>query len=168
MPSGLVRFQETGQFHFVTFSCYLRRPFLETSGSKDVVERVLEATRRERGLCIAAYVLMQEHVHLLCNEPSVGSLAGFLQVLKQLSARELKSAEIKQFWHRRYYDFNVSSNEKCAEKMEYIHRNPVKRGLVDRPEDYRWSSFRHCALGERGVVEIESEWTARRRERAGT
>jgi putative transposase len=41
-----------------------------------------------------------------------------------------------------------------------MHRNPVKRGLVERPEDWDWSSFRHYATGERGIVEIESFWTA--------
>jgi hypothetical protein len=54
-----------------------------------------------------------------------------------------------------------------VEKLRYIHRNPVKRELVARPEDWRWSSFRHYALGETGVVEIESQWTARKREWTG-
>jgi len=71
------------------------------------------------------------------------------------------------FWQARYYDFNVWSEATFVEKLRYIHRNPVKRGLVARPEDYRWSSFRHYANGEMGVVEIESQWTARKRERAG-
>jgi hypothetical protein len=44
---------------------------------------------------------------------------------------------------------------------------PVKRGLVERPEDWRWSSFRHYATGEEGIVEIESPWTAQKRERMG-
>jgi putative transposase len=52
-------------------------------------------------------------------------------------------------------------------KLHYIHRNPVRRGLVERPEDWEWSSFRHYATGDEGVVEIESEWTARRREQMG-
>jgi len=47
--------------------------------------------------------------------------------------------------------------------MRYIHRNPVKRGLVASPGDYLWSSFNHYATGLRGVVEIESEWTASQR-----
>ena len=53
------------------------------------------------------------------------------------------------------------------EKLRYIHRNPVRRGLVDKPEDWPWSSFRHYAAGVEGAVEIESEWTARRRELMG-
>ena len=67
----------------------------------------------------------------------------------------------------RYYDFNVWSEEKRVEKLRYIHRNPVKRGLVERPEDWLWSSFHHYLTGEEGVVEIESHWTATRREAQG-
>ena len=52
------------------------------------------------------------------------------------------------------------------EKLRYIHRNPVKRGLCECPEDWEWSSFRHYTTGLEGRVEIESEWTAKTRERA--
>jgi putative transposase len=166
MPTGLKRFQQTRHFHFVTFSCYQRQPFLRTPEAKDTVERFLEQTRQQQGLLIAAYVLMPEHVHLLANEPAQATLATFLQIFKQLTARELKSPDQKQFWQSRYYDFNVSSEEKYVEKLQYIHRNPVKRGLVVKPEDYRWSSFNHYATGEIGPVEIESEHTARRRGQA--
>ncbi len=58
------------------------------------------------------------------------------------------------FWQRRYYDFNVWSKKKLDEKMHYIHQNPVRRGLVAQPEDWKWSSFRHIATGEDSVVEI--------------
>jgi hypothetical protein len=47
-----------------------------------------------------------------------------------------------------------------VEKLRYIHRNPIKRGLVAKPEDWQWSSYRHYQTGMRGTVEIESEWTA--------
>lgn len=46
--------------------------------------------------------------------------------------------------------------------------NPVKRGLVEKREDWRWSSFRHYAFMEKGTVEIESEWEVRKKERTGT
>jgi putative transposase len=166
MPAGLRRYQQTQNFHFITFSCYRRRPFLETDAAKDTTERLLEEVRRRQGLSLAAYVLMPEHVHLLTDEPARDTLAIFLQIFKQLTSRELKPSGEKQLWQRRYYDFNVHSEEKRVEKIRYIHRNPVTRGLVTHPEEYRWSSFNHYATGEVGTVEIESEWTARRRERA--
>ncbi len=68
----------------------------------------------------------------------------------------------------RHYDFNVWTDDKRVEKLRYIHRNPVKRGLVERPEEWPWSRFRHYASGIEGTVEIESQWTARKREQLGT
>ena len=67
----------------------------------------------------------------------------------------------------RYYDFNLWSEMKFVEKLRSIHRNPEQRGLVTRPEDWRWSSFRHDATEETGVVEIESQSTARGRKQLG-
>jgi REP-associated tyrosine transposase len=67
----------------------------------------------------------------------------------------------------RYYDFNVWSECRGVEKLRYLHRNPVKRGLVVSPEEWAWSSLRHYVTGEESVVEIESQWTGRRRERLG-
>jgi putative transposase len=165
MPKGLTRYQKTGNFHFITFSCYRRQLFLQTDTAKNTIQTILEQTRKQQGLCIAAYVIMPEHIHLLTDEPSTGTASSFLQIFKQLTSRELKSINQKQFWQRRYYDFNVHSREKLTEKIRYIHRNPVTRGLVSKPEDYRWSSFTHYATGEPGPIEIESEWTAHRRER---
>jgi hypothetical protein len=71
------------------------------------------------------------------------------------------------FWEPRYYDFNLWSEAKRVENLRYVHRNPVKRGLAVRPEDWKWSSFAHYATGVDGAVEIESQWTARRREQMG-
>ncbi len=64
------------------------------------------------------------------------------------------------------HDFNIRDYAQFVEKLRYIHRNPVQRGLCERPQDWEWSSFRHYATGREGSVEIESEWTARARERA--
>ncbi len=110
---------------------------------------------------------MPEHVHLLLSEPEDGTLATALQALKQSVSRTLALRSPKPFWQARYYDFNVWTAKKETEKLKYLHRNPVARGLVPRPEDWQWSSFRHYATGVEGTVEIESEWTARRREQSG-
>ncbi len=164
MPTLLVRIQKAHQFHFITFSCYQRLPLLARSRAYQVFELQLEKVRKRCAFVVAGYVLMPEHVHLLVNEPQVSSLAIALQVLKQQTSRQLKRADEVQFWQRRYYDFNVWNPKKTTEKLRYMHRNPVKRGLVAKPQDWMWSSFRHYATGLEGTVEIESEWTARRRE----
>jgi len=105
-----------------------------------------------------------EHVHLLLSEPRRGTLAEAIKSLKQGVSRRL-IGETEHFWLKRYYDFNVRYYDQFLEKLRYIHRNPVKRGLCESPEDWEWSSFRHYATGLEGRVEIESEWTARNRER---
>ncbi|PSH03635.1 MAG: transposase [Acidobacteria bacterium] len=168
MPWSLKRYQQAGHLHFVTFSCYKRAALLNTPLAREVFEQTLERVRTWYGLFVTGYVVMPEHVHLLISEPERASLAVALQMLKQVVARKLGTRNVAQpFWQRRYYDFNVWSDEKRIEKLRYLHRNPVTRGLVEKPEDWKWSSFRHYAFGEVGVVEIESEWTARKRERMG-
>jgi putative transposase len=164
MAKGLVRHQKTGEFHFLTFSCYRRLPLLGTDAAYSAFEQELETVRLRYGFVVAGYVLMPEHVHLLVGEPRTASLAVALQVLKQQTSRKLKKPGAAQFWQRRYYDFNVWTEEKTVEKLNYMHLNPVQRSLVAMPEEWRWSSFRHHATGEQGTVEIESHWTAHRRE----
>ena len=91
---------------------------------------------------------MPEHVHLFVNESERSTLAQAIKSLKQGVARRVARRVEDSFWQARNYDFNVWSEKKFVEKLRYIHRNPVKRGLVARPADWRWSSFRHYALGE--------------------
>ena len=160
MTTGLVRYQQAGDLHFITFSCYGRKPYLASFAAKELFEASLEKMRRKYGFAVLGYVVMPEHVYLLVNEPARCSLARALQALKLSVSVQQRE---RPFWLRRYYDFNVHSAEKITEKLRYLHRNPVERGLVERPEDWQWSSFRHYATGVEGTVEIESFWTAAKR-----
>ena len=164
MPRGLVRRQTRGDFHFVTFSCAGRKPYLRTAFGRDLFERSLETMRVRYRFYVAGYVVMPEHVHLLLSEPETVVLGTALQALKLSVA--VQSVQ-RPFWLARYHDFNVFSEAKRAEKIHYMHENPVNRALVSDPGEWRWSSYRHSQTGERGVVEIESEIMAARRDRAG-
>jgi putative transposase len=99
------------------------------------------------------------------SEPRLQLLSDTMRVLKGETSKRLKG-DRKHFWQTRYYDFNVLTHRKHVEKLRYLHRNPVDRGLVENPEDWPWSSFRHYLTGDPGHVEIESEWTWNRRERS--
>jgi putative transposase len=160
MPSRLERFQHAGDLHFLTFSCHDRLPYLATSGVSDLFERTLETIRRRYVFCVFGYVVMPEHVHLLVSEPRRSMLDRAIQALKTSVS---KQCEQRPFWLVRYYDFNIHSEAKRTEKLRYLHRNPVTRGLVRCPEEWKWSSFRHYLTGEPGIVEIESPWTMGRR-----
>ncbi len=160
MPKSLVRYQKTGDLHFVTFSCYRRRPYLCHAHTRDLFERSLDAMRIRYDFSIRGYVVMPEHVHLLVTEPKKCPLSKAVQALKISVAVQ---RDERPFWLARYYDFNVFTTPKHIEKLKYIHRNPVTRGLVEKPEDWAWSSFRHYSTGEIGAVEIESWWKDARR-----
>jgi putative transposase len=160
MPRGLVRYHHTGDFHFITFSCYHRLPFLKSIMARDLFESSLERNRRRYNFVVAGYVVMPEHVHLLVSEPRIGLLSRAIQALKLSVAVQRRE---RPFWQARYYDFNVHNPTKRIEKLRYMHRNPVKRGLVAKPEEWKWSSFLHYATGIEGTVELETEWTAARR-----
>jgi putative transposase len=167
MPWGLKRFHETRQLHFLTFSCYKRRPNFRSIESRTTFESALERVRQHYDLCVYGYVVMPEHVHLLVSEPERSTLAQAIKSLKQGVARRLALRAADSFWQARYYDFNVWSERKFVEKLRYIHRNPVERGLVVSPEDWAWSSFRHYLRREAGPIEIESQWTVGKREQRG-
>ena len=114
-------------------------------------------------------------IHLLITEPEVGTPSTVMQVLKQRAAHALlpkrKRRDARQrklfgdeaprraFWQARFYDFNVWTTKKRVEKLRYMHRNPVKRGLVESTEQWRGSSYRFYLLGEVGPVRVNEGWT---------
>ena len=167
MPSNLKRFQTEGHYHFITFSCYRRLPYLNTDKARSTFLEILETVRQRHQFYVFGYVLMPEHVHVLVSEPKQHSLSTTLNVLKGETSKRLKGTR-KQFWQTRYHDFNVLTHKKFVEKLRYIHRNPVARELVKKAEDWPWSSYRHWLTGEAGPVEIESHWTFAARERRAT
>jgi putative transposase len=174
MPRGLHRTYGAHHLHFITCSCYRRLPFLATARGRDCFLSILEQTRQRYRFVVVGYVVMPEHVHLLLTEPDVGTPSTVMQVLKQRTARALlpekKRANTRQrclfedaslrtaFWQARFYDFNVWTTKKRVEKLRYMHRNPVKRGLVGTPEEWSWSSFRFYLLNEAGPVRVNEGW----------
>ena len=162
MPSSLKRRNQTSGLHFITFSCDDRLPYLNSREAKEQFERSLEATRIRYGLFVLGYVVMPEHIHLLTTAPKAKPLGSAIQALKQSVSRKLKTH--RPFWLTRGYDVDVFSDENKIEKLRYMHRNPVVRGLVAKPEQWPWSSFLHYRTGERGTVEIESWWTQAKRD----
>ena len=176
MPSGLHRTYGAHHLHFITCSCYRRLPFLNRAQSRDCFLSILEQVRQRYRFVVVGYVVMPEHIHLLITEPEMGSPSKVMQVLKQRTARALlpkckrkdprqrnlfaeEEGRTRAFWQARFYDFNVWTTKKRVEKLRYMHRNPVKRGLVGSPEQWRWSSYRFYFLDEAGAVRVNVGWT---------
>src|SRR6266516_7729989 len=174
MPRRLHRYYGSGYLHFITSSCYQRRPLLNTPRRRTWFLEILEQVRRRYTFVVVGYVVMPEHCHLLISEPERGNPSTVMQVLKQRFARAVlrewrrrkpaahgtfwnEALDAGHVWQRRFYDFVVWSEHKRIEKLRYMHRNPVKRGLVLELDQWPWSSFRYYAYGEARSVAV-NEW----------
>ena len=155
-------------------------PLPDTAKARDLFVAVLEQVRRRYHFVVVGFVVMPEHVHLLISEPERGSPSTVIQVVKQTFARRLlrirrKRGDERQgafwdlaldqghVWQRRFYDFVVWTEHKRVEKLRSMHRNPVTRGLVLEPEQWRWSSYRHYAYEESGAVLVNELEKAERK-----
>jgi putative transposase len=154
MPARRI-YDREGHAQFVTFSCYRRRRLLDYDRAKRCVLGALNAQLvRLEGRC-AGFVIMPNHVHaiLWCALP--GQMSECLKQWKRMSSIRIKETLALQVagyaatidpagpvWQAKYYAFNLFSPKKIKEKLNYMHLNPVRAGLVDRAADWRWSSAR--------------------------
>jgi putative transposase len=149
-------------------------PLFASSSAKNLFVKILGEVRDRYGFALAGYVVMPNHIHLLISEPAKGTPSTVMQVLKQRVSRRIRRKPRKkvssqqlslpfrhahdfwpQLWQPRFYDFNVWSQTKFVEKLQYMHMNPVKRKLVAHPKDWPWSSFLFYAKRESGLVRID-------------
>jgi putative transposase len=177
MPAGLKRYYGNYDLHFITFSCYRRLPLLSTTGARDLFVQELARVRAEYRFKLLGYVVMLNHVHLLMSEPVKGTPSTVMQMLKQRASRKMRSCggdpssgfeggsgafrlnedgqEGKAFWQERFYDFNVYRSGKVKEKLNYMHANPVIRGLVQHPKDWPWSSWSFYFQDGQGLLPMD-------------
>jgi len=148
-------FDVPGHSHLLTFSCYRRRPLFETDAAKDVFIECLTASRRRLGFEIVAYVVMPEHVHLLVFPKVEGlKVRSILQSVKQPVARRLGTKD-GPFWQPGGgHDRNIHTTKAAMAAIDYIHDNPVVRGLSSSREAYRWSSA-SWYVDRSGPVEVD-------------
>ena len=183
MPSRLRRHDEFGHVHYVTFSCFRRLQFFRHPNVSDVFVESMKQVRSNLAIRWLGYVVMPEHVHLVVLPQGIGTgepvpISLVLNQLKGLSGRDCKAAlrEVwkrkhslgtsaldawatgageKPFWKPRGYDFNVFDESKLREKLDYLHKNPLRRGLVSRPEDWPWSSYRCYEFGDDSPIAMD-------------
>lgn len=170
----LRRRESPADVRFVTFSTYRRIPLFQSAAIKDVFARQLVACRAAHCMELFAWVVMPEHVHMLARMSGSpwNAVARSLktqiskQVLerwRQLNAPILRRIEVRsddrighRFWqHGGGFDRNVRSMSEFVKAVRYIHRNPVERGLVGQPEEWKWSSVRWWAGVRDGEVECD-------------
>ncbi len=156
----LHRYEIQGHARFLTFSCDQRRPFFNNQATRNIFASQLMTTRSRLGFKLHAWVVMPEHIHLLVqpNLPDVPVSKILMSLKRRVATKILKqwrgvdSNAPARFWQSGGgYDRNIYSSDELAEKIRYIHENPVRRGLVEQPEDWSCSSAR-------AWMGLDTEW----------
>ena len=162
-------FDDRRYVHFLTFSVYKRRRLLDLDQPRRIVLGVLSHQLRAMdGKCLG-FVLMPDHVHALIWLPEPRDWRRFLHGWKRMSSFRIrkwyrksapnyfaKFGEGKRFWQPKSYVFHAYSQRKLEEKLNYMHENPVRAGLVLRASDWQWSSVRWYSF--RRSVGVPIEW----------
>lgn len=168
---------EPGHAHFLTFSCWKRWPLLSKDRSRLWVIEALEHTRLTQEIAILAYVIMPEHVHLLLvpqkrdyemrrilaaiKAPVSRAAKSFLEEsrndewLRKLTAHHGKRETFRVWQPGGGFDGNLWRTGTIEQVIDYIHANPVRRGLVERPTDWEWSSARSYAGSSDVLLSID-------------
>jgi len=160
--------------HFITCTTVEWLPVFTRPKYLDTITASLNFCRQHKGLRLHAYVILDNHLHLIV---AADALSQVIRDFKRHTAKEIlavarqenKQWLLKQFeffkgvhkgksqhqvWQEGVHPQAIITEDMLRQKLDYIHHNPVRLGLVDRPEDWRYSSARNY-LGQDGLLEID-------------
>ncbi len=163
--------------HFVTCTILHWIPIFTNQDSVNIVLNSFKYLQKSDNLKIYAYVILENHLHLVASSNDISKtikkfksytakeLLKLLQernvktILDQLSfyKKAHKTHTTYQVWQEGFAPKLIQSEKMMKEKIEYIHNNPVKRGYIDKPHHWRYSSARDY-MGIDGLIEIEKSW----------
>lgn|SRR5574341_764176 len=164
-------YTELGHAHFITLVVNKRIPVFSNSETAIKAVQAIEFYQKNFGIKILGFVIMPDHLHLIAWPQGAKSPEEFVRDFKKylakgildlltpsektkfLLGRPQKRNHRFQIWQKDYYDFNIYNQDILSEKLNYIHYNPVRKGLVENPEDYPYSSCRSYL--EKGEILLE-------------
>jgi len=179
--STLRRHYELNHLHYLTTSTYRRARLFDSKRFRDRWVETLGELREDLRFRIVGYVLMPDHFHLLLWPSSGANPSQIIQKLKDRTAllvlktlkentghgwcrKMLATVALSpsvhhhahfRVWQRRFYDMNIWTPKKRLEKLNYMHYNPVKRGLVIPPGEWPWSSWRYYFLNDQSLLAMD-------------
>lgn len=174
-------YYDLNHLHYLTANISRRARIFDSDRFKLKFTQTLDDLRAELSFRIIGYVLMPEHCHLLIWPSELADPSQIMQKLAERTAnfilRNLRQHReypwcqkmLARFelppsvhhhahyrvWQRGGYDLNIWSEKKRLEELNYMHNNPVKRGLVAQPGDWPWSSWRFYYLGDRLILALD-------------
>jgi putative transposase len=182
MSTGGYKIRNQQGIHFITFAVVNWVDVFTRKEYKDLILDSLRHCQKEKGLIIYSWVIMSNHVHFIFSAKEGYELSNILRDFKKhtsdkvIKAIEQNISESRkdwmlslfkqagkknsrnscyQFWQQDNHPIELNSNDMIDQKLEYIHNNPVKAGIVEKAEDYIYSSAIDYYTGKKGLLEIE-------------
>jgi putative transposase len=167
MNKNLPKFNDNSYAHFITTNTYHHYPYFRDEELCQIIAEELEFYSRKYGFALIGYVIMPDHLHLLVwwdkeEKPNL-NISRVMNSIKTMTTKRIKRrlfysggvkymgrlADVGQptrrpfrLWQPGFYDFDIYSEAKLLEKLDYMHNNPIAAGVVSSPECYKWSSWR--------------------------
>jgi REP element-mobilizing transposase RayT len=168
--------REPGGIFFITSTIVEWVPVFTCKEHFEIIISSLSFCRKEKKLKLFAYVILENHLHAIVSSPNlpqtVQSFKSFTakELLKSLRGKHMdyllnqfayfkakyKETSDYQVWQEGYHPQQMFSEDVLFQKIEYIHYNPVRRGYVEKPEYWRFSSAKDFLTGEKGPIELDS------------
>lgn len=144
--SRLRRLALSNRFSFISCRLARKRQIL-SDGEFPRLAQVIHARRAKYGFLLTAWVFLPDHWHAVFFPQFPLTISDVMESIKVSSNRQINQARAESgpLWQGRFFDRALRTVQEYHETLEYIHWNPVKAGLVARPEDWRWSSVHEYA-----------------------
>jgi putative transposase len=151
----LRRIEDRDRIFFVTTNLALKVAPLVPE-ERELILSTIETHKVRSDFLLFAYVVLPTHVHLLFSPQS----RNLIQIMRDLKSKTGYTIARRRnaagpIWQERYFDTIIRQVRNFWQKLEYIHRNPVEAGLVRRPEEWRWSSYRHYMKDGEGPIALD-------------
>jgi putative transposase len=180
MVMGLPRFHIEGHVYYITTVIYNRLPIFTRPSFVIPLYDSLNFYRYNQQFKLLGYVIMPDHMHLIIWPHGKATVSDIMRDYKKFtSTRIIRQTEVEnveewiaafqqagqetgrstnKVWQDSYWDVNIYTERFLRQKLNYVHRNPVRAGLVEKPEDYVYSSYRNYVFDEEWLIEIDREW----------
>lgn len=167
------------RFFFVTTTLVLFANIFAEDRYCDILVHNIKHYQERYRFVILGYVIMPSHFHWIVEvDPERGTISDIMRDIKKYSAWDILSLlkeegrtefdavfkaeaapyrdQEKKVWMKRFHDEAIRNQEMFLSRLHYIHNNPVEAGLVDRPEQYKYSSARNFILGDDAVLHVDT------------
>ncbi len=177
---SLKRIEIKGHIYYLTTIVQDRLPIFTSPSFVIPLLDSLNYYRHQYDFNLLGCVVMPDHVQLITWPQGQSSISDIMRDVKKFTAvRLIRQASVEgrdewladfeqagatsgrsknKVWQDSFWDKIIYTERVLRQKLNYVHRNPGRAGLVDTPEDYPYSSYRNYVLGDYAVIEVDTEW----------